>query len=56
MSRRIHAAIEFDADAEPISGRIAGGDVVAPFVGWLELMALLERVLDEGNHGTGDEP
>ena len=55
MSSHIHAAIEFDADADPISGRIESGDAVAPFVGWLELMALLERVLDQGNHRTGEQ-
>jgi hypothetical protein len=45
VSRRVHATLEFEADADPIRGRITTADGHVEFVGWLELMALLDRMV-----------
>jgi hypothetical protein len=45
MPRRVHATVEFEADADPIRGRVTSSDGDMAFVGWLELMALLDRVV-----------
>jgi hypothetical protein len=45
MSRRDQATVEFEADADPIRGRVTSANDNVEFVGWLELMALLDRAI-----------
>lgn len=45
MSRRVQATVEFEADADPIRGRVTCAPDQVEFVGWLELVALLDRAI-----------